>query len=108
MVHICHGMWLLGKKTGNYDRAPDPALPIGWLLAIALRHIHTQPSTADPADAWKSAAELAIDFAASMDCQRYNLFDGLNLGASDFRNGPNKPDSFFAELSVLSRRVMPL
>ena len=84
--NVHNDMWLLGNKTGNYDRAPDPALPIGWLLALALRHIHTCSSTAAPAaaTAWKSAAELAIDFAASMDCQRYNQFDGLNLGASDF------------------------
>ena len=84
--NVHNGMWLLGNKTGNYDRAPDPALPIGWLLALALRHIHTRSSTSAPvaATAWKSAVELAIDFAASMDCQRYNQFDGLNLGASDF------------------------
>ena len=82
--NVHNGMWLLGNKTGNYNRAPDPALPIGWLLALALRHIHTRSSTAAATAAWKSAAELAIDFAASMDCQRYNHFDGLNLGASDF------------------------
>ena len=84
--NVHNGMWLLGNKTGNYDRAPDPALPIGWLLALALRHSHTRPSTAADAAAtvWQSAVELAIDFAASMDCQRYNQFDGLHLGASDF------------------------
>ena len=86
--NIHDGMWLLGNKTSTYDSPSDPAaapaLPIGWLLAIALRHIHSQPSTTDPANAWKSAVELAIDFAASMDCQRYNSFDGLNPDASDF------------------------
>ena len=82
--NIHDGMWLLGNKTGNYARVPDPALPIGWLLAVALRHIHLRSSTANPAAAWKSATELATDFAASMDCQRYNHFDGLNLDACDF------------------------
>ena len=82
--NIHGGVWLLGNKTGNYTHGPDPALPIGWLLAVALRHVHLQPSTANPAAAWKSAMELATDFAASMDCQRYNLFDGLNVDACDF------------------------
>ena len=78
------GMWLLGNLTGSYDNAPDPALPIGWLFSISLRHIHRKQSTANPADTWKSITRLAIDFAASMDCQRYNQFDGHSLEASDF------------------------
>ena len=78
------GMWLLGHRPGSPDRTVEPAIPIGWLLALALRHIHTPPSKSDPAEPWKLAAELAIDFAASFDCQRYNQFDGFNLGATDF------------------------
>lgn len=78
------GMWLLGNLTSSYGNAPDPALPVGWLLSISLRHIHRKQSTANPADTWKSITRLAIDFAASMDCQRYNKFDGHSLEATDF------------------------
>ena len=78
------GMWLMGHRPGSLDRAAEPAIPIGWLLALALRHVHTIPSKGVPIEDWKLAAELAIDFAASMDCQRYSQFDGLNLGATDF------------------------
>ena len=78
------GMWLLGNLTGSYGNQPDPALPVGWLLSISLRHIHRKQSTANPADTWKSITRLAIDFAASMDCQRYNMYDGHSLEASDF------------------------
>ena len=78
------GMWLLGHRPGSPDRTTEPAIPIGWLLALALRHIHAPPSTSHPAESWKAAVELAIDFAASLDCQRYNQFDGFNLGATDF------------------------
>ena len=77
-------MWLLGNLPASHDSATEPALPIGWLLSIALRHIHKEPSTDKPVEAWDSAAKLAIDFAASMDCQRYNQFDGLYLDATDF------------------------
>ncbi len=34
--------------------------------------------------AWISAVSLAVDFAASTDCQRYNQFDGFSLAAPDF------------------------
>ena len=78
------GMWLLGHRPGSPDRTTEPAIPIGWLFALAMRHIHAPPSTSDPAESWKAAVELAIDFAASLDCQRYNQFDGFNLGATDF------------------------
>ncbi len=77
-------MWLLGNLTGGYDHAPDPAIPFGWLLSVALRHIDAKPSTSNPDNLWKSAIELATDFAASMDCQRYNPFDGIALDAPDF------------------------
>ena len=77
-------MWLLGNLTGGYNRATDPAVPVGWLLAIALRYIHTVSSTDNPTQVWESAVELAIDFAASMDSQRYNTYDGIFLDAPDF------------------------
>jgi len=78
------GMWLLGNVPAPIDQPPQPAIPFGWLLSLALRHIHVRPSTSDPATARESAVRLAIDFAASTDCQRYNQFDGFSLAPSDF------------------------
>ena len=78
------GLWLLGNIPGRIDQPPRPAVPFGWLLSIALRNIHVTPSAQDPADSWDSTVRLAIDFAATMDCQRYNQFDGFSLDAPDF------------------------
>ena len=78
------GMWLLGNVPAPIEQPPQPAVPFGWLLSLALRNIHVKPSTRDPADSWNSAVGLAIDFAATMDCQRYNRFDGFSLAAPDF------------------------
>ena len=78
------GMWLLGNRVGGYDRVADPAFPVGWLVSIALRHIRRKSSAEKPAEVWKEAVSLAIDFAASLDCQRYNPFDGFNLDVPDF------------------------
>ena len=78
------GMWLLGNIPTPVDRLPQPAVPTGWLLSLALRNIHACPTTAEPATAWNSAVRLATDFAAITDCQRYNRFDGFSLDAPDF------------------------
>ena len=78
------GMWLLGNIPTSSGQPPQPAVPFGWLLSIALRNIHVTPSAGDPAKSWNSAINLAIDFAASADCQRYDQFDGFFLAAPDF------------------------
>ena len=78
------GMWLFGNFPTPIDRVPQPAVPTGWLLSLALRNIHVRPTTADPAPAWRAAVELATDFAAITDCQRYNQYDGFSLKAPDF------------------------
>ena len=78
------GMWLFGNLPGAVDRAPEPAIPLGWLLSVALQNLHKAPSTDQPAKPWESAIRLAIDFGASMDCQRYNPYEGFSLEAPDF------------------------
>ena len=78
------GMWLFGNLPGAAHRVPRPAIPFGWLLSIALRNIHRAPSTYRPTEAWQSAVDIATDFAASMDCQRYNPYEGISIEAPDF------------------------
>ena len=78
------GCGSLGIRSARLDRPLKPAIPVGWLLSITLRHIHRKQSTDKPAEAWETAVKLAVDFAASMDCQRYNQFDRMSLYASDF------------------------
>ncbi|MYF60270.1 MAG: hypothetical protein F4179_01120 [Gammaproteobacteria bacterium] len=82
--NVHDGMWLLGDRPRGYDNALKPAIPIAWLLAIALRHVHRTPRPRKSAEAWEMAIGLATDFAACMDCQRYNRFDGLHLDVPDF------------------------
>ena len=78
------GMWLFGNLPATVHGAPSPAVPYGWLLSIALRNMHKTPSTNPPAGAWQSAVDIATDFAASMDCQRYNPYEGFSIEAPDF------------------------
>ena len=83
--HRVHdGMWLLGNLIGKPHEPAVPWFPVGWLVSIALRHTKRARSADDSKCAWNAALRLASDFAASMDCQRYNQFDGLFLQAPDF------------------------
>ena len=81
---IHDGMWLLGNVLPSFEQPPQSAVPFGWLFSIALRNIHVRPSAGDPAKTWNLAINLARDFAASTDCQRYNQFDGFSLTSPDF------------------------
>lgn len=81
---VYDGMWLFGNLPANYHQVPEPAVPIGWLMSLALRNIHRKRTTLDPQGVWEEAVTLAVDFAASMNCQRYNQLDGLFLDAPDF------------------------
>ena len=83
--HAHHdGLWLLGNRVGNFKNALPPALPIGWLFSIAVRHIHKRTSSTMSNSEWNEILELVTDFATIMDCQRYNQFDGMNLHAVNF------------------------
>ena len=82
MLH--DGLWLLGNQVGNYKVALPPELPIGWLFSIAVRHIHRKRTTTISAQEVQDTLDLAIDYATTMDCQRYNQFDDMNLHAVHF------------------------
>ena len=81
---IHDGMWLFGNLVGGARDTPNASVPIGWLISLAVRNFHKKRSTAQPCAIWKSAEILAVDFAASLDCQRYSQFDGMFLQAPDF------------------------
>ena len=78
------GLWLLGNQVGNYKVARPPEIPIGWLFAIAMRHIHRRGTANISTQESQDTLDLAIDYATTIDCQRYNQFDGMNLHAVDF------------------------
>ena len=69
-------MWLFGNRVSNNPAANSPGLPFGWLISLALRHVHKRPSVSLQSQLLKDI-DLAIDFAAAMDCQRYNPFDEM-------------------------------
>lgn len=69
---------------GNYKTPRVPEIPIGWLFAIAMRHGHRRGDANISAQEYQETLDLAIDYATTIDCQRYNQFEGMNLHAVDF------------------------
>lgn len=59
-------------------------MPFGWLVSLGLKHIGRRGNARKPDVAWGTIVELATDLAAVMDCERYNQFEGIGLGPSDF------------------------
>lgn len=76
------GIWLFGERGLNIYDAKRPMLPVGWLFSLAIRHLNRPRTARKPEIAWKSLCELATDFAAAHDCQRYSQFEDLDPHAS--------------------------
>jgi hypothetical protein len=81
---IHDGMWLFGDQVPGVSQTKFPTLPYGWLFSLGLKHAGRPSSPRKPAIAWKTLATLAIDYAASLDCQRYSQMEELNLHPSAF------------------------
>jgi hypothetical protein len=80
MLH--DGMWLLGNRVPPVLGMSQPAFPVGWVYSLGLRFLGKRGTARRPAVVWKSLAELAIDFAAAVDCQRYSQFEEMGVHAT--------------------------
>jgi hypothetical protein len=59
-------------------------IPVGWLFSLALRFLDRPGNARKPEVAWKSLVDLATDFAAAHDCERYSQFEDMNPHVSQF------------------------
>lgn len=76
------GLWLFGEVGLNIHDVKRPMVPVGWLFSLALRYLDRPSGARKPNVAWKSLVDLATDFAATHDCQRYSQYEDFNLHAS--------------------------
>ncbi|WP_213291252.1 hypothetical protein, partial [Bradyrhizobium sp. sGM-13] len=58
--------------------------PVGWLFSLAMRFLNRPCSARKPGVAWQSLVDLATDFAAAHDCQRYNQFEDMHPHVTQF------------------------
>ncbi|MCH4550635.1 hypothetical protein MK632_33565 [Rhizobium changzhiense] len=80
MLH--DGMWLLGNRIPGIHSTSMPAFPVGWIYSLGLRFLRKRSRARKPAALWKSIVELAVDFAAALDCQRYSQFEEIDVHAA--------------------------
>lgn len=78
------GMWLFGEMGLSLYDTKRPMIPVGWLFSMALRHSGRPGRARKPEVAWKSIINLATDFAAAHDCQRYSEYEEIDLHPSQF------------------------
>jgi hypothetical protein len=78
------GLWLFGNRVPGMYESKAPEIPYGWLLSLGIRHIARPGTARKPDTAWQSVVELATDFAAFRDCQRYHQAEEWNLAPVAF------------------------
>lgn len=76
---IYDGMWLLGDRVPGIWNTKQPAFPIGWIFSLGLRHLGKGGNARKPEVSWKTITQLATDFAAAMNCQRYSQYEEIDI-----------------------------
>ena len=70
-------IWLFGPANLSVNQLKDPAIPFGWLQALALKHTASKNKPRKPAVLWDAIITSSRDIVATFDCQRYSQFDGI-------------------------------
>ncbi|WP_428697109.1 hypothetical protein [Stappia sp.] len=71
------GFFIFGNRVSSTPREYAPAYPWGWLLTLAIANLGSPGSANKPEVAWKTLTDLARDFAAIHDCQRYSQYEQM-------------------------------
>jgi hypothetical protein len=77
------GFFVLGNRVSSLPGEHGPAYPWGWLFSLAVTNFSYSGGARKPHVAWSSLIELAKDFAAVHDCQRYSQYDQLSYIAPE-------------------------
>ncbi|MDR6670213.1 hypothetical protein [Rhizobium sp. 1399] len=79
------GFFVFGNRVFSHKGSNGPAYPWGWLLALAIANFNHHPKARKPAVVWRNLIDLASDFAAAHDCQRYSQYEQLtSVPGEDF------------------------
>lgn len=81
LVH--DGMWMFGDRVPGVTQSAEPAIPTGWLFSLAIKHFDKPAKARRPAVLWRTLLDLAADFAAALDCQRYGQFEELDIAPTE-------------------------
>lgn len=71
------GRYLVGRNASTVPGPADPAVPFGYLLNVALRHMHHPPSVLHADKEWAGVIALAGDLIAVGDVENYSTYGFL-------------------------------
>ena len=71
------GFFIFGNRVSSTPGEHEPAYPWAWLLTIAIANFGYPGRASKPEVAWKTLVDVARDFAALHDCQRYSQFEQM-------------------------------
>lgn len=77
------GFWLFGDQLPSIMAVKPPTLPYAWLARVALQNMSRKKRARKPDVAWKNLTELATQFAACCNFERYSQWENFNLQPGD-------------------------
>lgn len=77
------GFWLFGDILPSAMGVKDPTLPYAWLIRLALGHLGKGKKARKPEVAWRNLVNLATNFAACLNFERYSQWENLNVDPGD-------------------------
>lgn len=77
------GFWLFGDRIPSVMEVKTPTLPFAWLARLALQNLSKSKPARKPDVAWKNLTDLATQFAACCDFERYSQYENFDVQPSD-------------------------
>lgn len=77
------GFWLFGDRIPSVTEVKTPTLPFAWLARLALQNLSKSKPARKPDVAWKNLTDLATQFAACCDFERYSKYENFDVQPSD-------------------------
>lgn len=72
-------MWLFGEISLGVHQDKQPSVPVGWMLALAAKHMHRGQKARKPEVIWQTLLTNMVDFCATFDCERYGQFEQIDI-----------------------------
>lgn len=77
------GFWLFGDRIRGVMGCKTPTLPFAWLARLALQNLSKRKPARNPDVAWKNLTELATQFAACCNFERYSQWENFDVQPGD-------------------------
>lgn len=77
------GFWLFGDQLPSVMGFKTPTLPFAWLARLTLQNLSKRKPARKPGVAWKNLTDLATQFAACCNFERYSQWENFDVQPGD-------------------------